>query len=51
MIRIRGNAATLRDIAGLLAELDELNAKHGRDDDRDEMRDLLRACLRMKGAR
>ena len=51
MIRIRGNAATLRDIAGLLAELDELNAKHGRDEGRDEMRDLLRACLRMKGAR
>ena len=49
MIKIRGNEARRDEIAGLLAELDELDAKHGPDADRDDMRALLRACLRMRG--
>jgi hypothetical protein len=51
MIRIRNHAASLGDIAGLLAELDELDRKHGPNADRDDMRALLRACLRMRGTR
>ena len=38
MIRIRGNAATLSDIRGLLAVTTD-----------PELRDLLLACLRMRG--
>ena len=38
MIRIRGNAATLADIRGLLAVTTD-----------PELRDLLAACLRMRG--
>jgi hypothetical protein len=38
MIRIRGNAATLADLRGLLAATTDL-----------ELRDLLVACLRMRG--
>ena len=38
MIRIRGNAATLEDLRGLLAVTTD-----------PELRDLLLACLRMRG--
>ena len=38
VIRIRGNAATLSDIRGLLAVATD-----------PELRDLLAACLRMRG--
>ena len=38
MIRLRGNAATLADLRGLLAVATD-----------PELRDLLAACLRMRG--
>jgi hypothetical protein len=38
MIRLRGNAATLADLRGLLAVTTD-----------PELRDLLTACLRMRG--